>query len=114
EYYQRWLDSFKADGFLPMDEVKDNGWYLQTSFFPIPQVLEVYGVTSQIYGDSFLGFGDSSEYLVGMNWYPFNSRNHWLNLQYINVNKSPGSSTFGYYVGGHQGETFSAAFSVFF
>lgn len=114
EYYQRWLDSFKADGFLPMDEIKDNGWYLQASFFPIPQVLEVYGVTSQIYGDSSLGFGDSSEYLVGMNYYPFNSRNHRLNLQYIDVDKSPVSSTFGYYVGGQQGETVSAAFSVFF
>jgi len=114
EYYQRWLDSFKADGFLPMDEIKDNGWYLQASFFPIPQVLEVYGVTSQIYGDSSLGFSDSSEYLVGMNYYPFNSRNHRLNLQYIDVDKSPVSSTFGYYVGGQEGETVSAAFSVFF
>jgi hypothetical protein len=114
EYYQRWLDGFKADGFLPMDEIKDNGWYLQASFFPIPRMLEVYGATSQIYGDSSIGFGDSSEYLLGMNYYPFNTRNHRLNLQYINVDKSPVSSTFGYYVAGQEGETVSAAFSVFF
>jgi len=49
-----------------------------------------------------------------MNYYPFNSRNHRLNLQYIDVDKSPVSSTFGYYVGGQEGETVSAAFSVFF
>jgi hypothetical protein len=30
------------------------------------------------------------------------------------VNRSPVSSTFGYYVGGQSGTTYSAAFSVFF
>jgi len=114
EYYQRWLDSFKADGVLPVGEIKDNGFYLQAAFYPIPRVLEVYGATSQIYGDSDAGFGDSSDYILGMNYYPFNTRNHRLNLQYIDVNKSPVSSTFGYYVGGQEGETYSAAFSIFF
>ena len=32
----------------------------------------------------------------------------------IDVNRSPVSSTFGYYVGGQDGTTVSAAFSVFF
>ena len=49
-----------------------------------------------------------------MNFYPFNTRNHRLNVQVIDVNRSPVSSTFGYYVGGQTGTTFSAAFSVFF
>jgi len=30
------------------------------------------------------------------------------------VHHSPVSSSFGYYIGGHTGTTFSAAFSVFF
>jgi hypothetical protein len=34
--------------------------------------------------------------------------------QVIDVNHSPVSSTFGYYVGGQDGTTVSAAFSVFF
>ncbi len=114
EYYQRWLDSFKADGVLPMGEIKDNGWYLQAAFYPIPRTLEVYGATSQIYGDSTWGFGDSSEYILGLNYYPFDTRNHRLNLQYIDVDKSPVSSTFGYYVGGQEGSTVAAAFSIFF
>ena len=71
EYYQRWLDDFVADGPLPVGEIKDNGFYVQAAFFPIPQKLELYGITSQIYGDEDAGFGDSSEYGVGMNWYPF-------------------------------------------
>jgi len=37
-----------------------------------------------------------------------------LNVQFQRVNRSPVSSTFGYYVGGQKGNTFSKAFSVYF
>ncbi|WP_455220116.1 hypothetical protein [Kaarinaea lacus] len=49
-----------------------------------------------------------------MNFYPAIPRNHRLNVQVINVNKSPVSSTFGYYTGGQDGTTVSVAFSIFF
>jgi len=35
----------------------------------------VYSATSQIYGDKRAGFSNSSEYLVGMNFYSMNTRN---------------------------------------
>jgi len=114
EYYQRSLDNFDATGLLPVGEVKDDGFYLQAAFFPIKQKLELYGITSQIYGDDDAGFGDSSEYGIGMNWYPYPTRNHRLNLQLLDVNKSPVSSTFGYYTGGQDGWTLASSFSVFF
>jgi hypothetical protein len=114
EYYQRSLDDFDADGLLPVGEVKDSGFYVQAAFFPIKQKLELYGITSQIYGDDDAGFGDSSEYGVGMNWYPYPTRNHRLNLQLLDVNRSPVSSTFGYYVGGQDGWTLASSFSIFF
>jgi len=114
EYYQRWLDEFDADGLLPVAEIKDTGFYVQGSFYPIKQKLELYALTSQIYGDDDAGFGDSSEYGVGMNWYPYPTRNHRLNLQLLDVNKSPVSSTFGYYTGGQDGWTLASSFSVFF
>jgi len=114
EYYQRWLDNFVADGLLPVGEIKDTGFYAQAAFFPIKQKLELYGITSQIYGDDDAGFGDSSEYGVGLNWYPYPTRNHRLNVQLLDVNKSPVSSTFGYYVGGQDGWTLASSFSVFF
>jgi len=60
------------------------------------------------------GFSTSSEYLAGFNFYPANTRNHRFNVQVINVNHSPVSSTFGYYVGGQDGTTVSVTFSVFF
>jgi len=114
EYYQRWLDNFDADGLLPVREIKDSGFYVQGAFFPIRRVLELYAATSQIYGDSDAGFGNSTEYLIGTNWYPFDTRNHRLNVQLMDVNGSPVSSTFGYYTGGQDGWTLATAFSIFF
>jgi hypothetical protein len=114
ELYSRRLDGFVADGPLPVREILDKGFYVQAAFYPVPKKLELYAATSQIYGDGDAGFDDSSEYLVGMNFYPAKTRNHRLNLQVNDVNHSPVSSTFGYYVGGHDGTTVSTAFSVFF
>lgn len=114
EYYQRRLDRFVSDGRLPVTSVEDDGFYVQAAFYPIPKELELYALTSQILGDSDAGFDDSSEYGIGMNWYPFETRNHRLNVQVMDVNNSPVSSTFGYYTGGQDGVTLSTAFSVFF
>jgi hypothetical protein len=114
EIYTRWLDDFQADGPLPVSSLLDRGFYVQGAFYPVKKKLELYGATSQIYGDKDAGFDDSSEYLAGLNFYPVNTRNHRLNFQVIDVNRSPVSSTFGYYVGGQSGTTYSAAFSVFF
>ena len=114
EFYFRQLDNFVADGALPVDTIEDWGFYVQSSFFPIPKKLELYAATSQIFGDEDAGFSDSSEYLVGMNYYPANTRNHRLNVQIMDVNNSPVSSTFGYYTGGQNGTTYSVAFSIFF
>ena len=98
----------------PVDEIVDHGFYIQTAFYPIPKKFELYVATSQIYGDKDAGFSDSSEYLIGMNYYPWNTRNHRLNAQIIDINRSPVSSTFGYYTGGQDGTTVSVAFSIFF
>ncbi|MGH9221145.1 MAG: DUF3011 domain-containing protein [Vicinamibacterales bacterium] len=114
EIYTRWIDDFVADGPVPMTSIVDRGFYVQGAFFPIPKRLEVYGVTSQIYGDKDAGFGDSSEYGGGFNFYPMDTRNHRFNVQVLSVERSPVSSTFGYYVGGQTGTTIAAAFSVFF
>jgi hypothetical protein len=114
EYYTRWLNEFEADGALPTDEIVDTGFYVQASMFAIPKRIELYVATSQIYGDSGEGFGDSSEYLVGMNYFPFNTRDTRLNLQYIDVNHSPVGSTFGFYTAGQDGDTMSVAYSLMF
>jgi hypothetical protein len=114
EFYQRKLSNFLADGLLPVSNINDQGFYVQAAFYPMKQVLEAYVATSQIYGDKDAGFSNSSEYLVGMNYYPFHTRNHRLNAQIIDVHKSPASSSFGYYTGGQDGLTFATSFSIFF
>ena len=114
EFYNRWLDDFKADGPMAVTAVHDWGYYLQGAFYPIKKKLELYGATSQIFGDTSVGFTKSSEYLGGANYYPFDTRNHRLNVQIQQVNHSPVSSTFGYYTAGQKGTTFSTAFSIFF
>jgi hypothetical protein len=114
EVYTRWLDNFVADGVLPVSEIVDQGFYVQGAFYPIKKKLELYAGTSQIFGDKDAGFGDSSEYVFGANFYPVNTRNHRLNVQVQDVNRSPVSSTFGYFVGGHTGQVYSAAFSILF
>lgn len=114
EFYKRRLSGFVADALLPVDHVDDSGFQVQASFFPVPKVLEVYAATSQIYGDDDAGFGDSSEYLVGANWYLFATRDIRWNLQLMDVNRSPVSSTFGYYTGGQDGFTLATSLSIFF
>ncbi len=114
EIYHRWLDNFVTTGVLPVSSVVDRGYYVQAAFFPVKHRIEVYGVTSQIFGDKDAGFDDSSEYGGGMNYYPFNTRNHRLNVQILDVNRSPVSSSFGYYTGGQDGTTVATAFSIFF
>jgi hypothetical protein len=114
ELYRRRLDNFIASGPLPVREIVDEGFYVQAAFYPIKHKLELYGVTSQIFGDEDAGFDDSSEYLLGLNFYPLATRNHRLNIQVGEINDSPVSSTFGYYVGGLDGRLYSTAFSIYF
>jgi len=114
ELYNRWLTNFQADGPLPVGQIHDLGFYAQGAFYPVPKMLELYVATSQIFGDNHAGFSNSNEYLGGFNFYLFKSRNYRVNTQVMYVNRSPVSSTFGYYVGGQKGFTVSPAVSIFF
>ena len=114
EIYNRWLDDFVANGPLPVTSVHDHGFYVQGAFYPIKKKLEIYGATSWVYGDKDAGFSPSHDYIPGMNFFPFDTRNHRVNVQVIEVDRSPASSLFGFYVGGQKGTTVSAAMSVFF
>ena len=114
EIYHRWLDNFVADGPLPVTSILDRGFYVQGSFYPVPRKLEIYGITSHIFGDKDAGFGHQDEYGGGFNFYPADTRSHRFNFQLLHTDRSPVSSTFGYYTGGMKGTTMSLAFSVFF
>ena len=114
-YFQRWLDEFHADGPLPVSEVVDRGFYVQAAFYPVKHVLELYGSTSWVFGDKDAGFSTEHEYIGGANWFfAPHTRNIRLNGQLIYVDRSPVSSSFGYYIGGQKGPTASLAVSLLF
>jgi hypothetical protein len=114
EFYHRTIDGFDADGPLPMAQIVDKGFYVQAAFYPIKQKLELYAATSWVFGDKDAGFSDSHEFLGGANVFWFKSRNIRSNFQVINVDRSAASSTFGFYVGGQKGTTYSIATSFLF
>lgn len=102
EGYARRLDHFIADGPLPLSVVRDFGFYTQLAAF-ITKRVELYGATSYVFGQ----FGQPKEFIVGSNYYPWDTRNIRINTQLINVDHSPVSSTFGFYVGGLTGQVFT-------
>ena len=110
EGYGRKLDNLVADGLLPVSVIRDYGFYVQMGYMVVPKLVEVYGATSYIFGQ----YGNSKEFIVGGNYYPWKSRNARMNFQLINVDKSPVSSTFGFYLGQLRGQVFTIGVTGFY
>ena len=110
EGYYRKLDNLVADGPLPVSVVRDSGFYVQLGYMVVPKLVEVYGATSYIFGQ----YGDPKEFIIGGNYYPWKSRNARLNIQLINVDHSPVSSTFGFYIGQLTGQVFTIGVTGFY
>ncbi len=116
EYYTRWLDRFTdtLGESLPLNMVTDRGFYVQTAKMIVPRKSELYGAVSLVYGDKNAGYSNSSDYLIGTNYYLYDTRNVRLNAQVNVVDRSPASSSFGYYIGGQKGVIVSAGWSIVF
>lgn len=110
EGYYRILDNFIADGPMPLRTLQDKGFYVQGSYMVVPKTIELYGATSKVFSQ----YGNPWEVLGGGNYYPFHNRNFRFNVHVVNVNKSPVSSTFGYYVGGLKGWSMTVGSSILF
>jgi hypothetical protein len=103
EGYGRLLDHFIANGKLPVTEVRDSGFYVQIADMIVPKRFELYGTASYVFSD----YGHPKEFIVGSNYYPWDTRNIRLNTQVIEVDHSPVNSTFGFYLGQLSGPIFS-------
>jgi hypothetical protein len=110
EGYGRKLDHFVADGPMPVSAVRDYGFYVQMAHMIVPKRVDLYAGTSYIFSD----YGNSKEFIVGSNYYPWNTRNLRLNLQLINVDHSPVSSTFGFYSGKISGQVLAIGFTTLY
>jgi hypothetical protein len=111
EGYSRVLDHFVADGPLPVTAVRNTGFSVQAAQMIVPNRIDLYGSTSYVLGE----YGHHPhEFIIGSNYYPWNTRNLRLNLQLINVSHSPVSSTFGFYTGQITGQVFSLGFTALY
>ena len=115
ENYNRWLDEFDADGPLPVS--LDPGHRLLRAGRVLSRAEKARALCRDVADLRRQGCRIRQQLRV--------PRRHELStwrtrattgstLQVIDVERSPVSSTFGYYVGGQKGTTISAAFSVFF
>lgn len=112
EGYLRRLSRFDADGPIPVNRVVDRGFYAQAAMMVLPRKTELYAGTSFVFGDKDADYGNSHEFVQGLNIFLFDTRNHRINIHVIEVYRAPTSSVFGYYVGGQKGTTLSASLSI--
>jgi hypothetical protein len=92
EFYMRWLNNFSANGPLPVQSLFDWGFEASLGYFVLRKRLETFVRSSLIHGL----YKTAVEGGVGINWYPFATRNVWMTVEAIGVVNDPYES--GYYV----------------
>ena len=110
EVYQRWLNHFTADGPLPLDSMYDWGLEASLGYFVLKKRLETYLRTSLVRGP----FAKPIEGALGFNWYPFPTRQVWLNAEAIAIHASPYQSVLYVYSSGQSGALFQVQFLLRF
>jgi hypothetical protein len=85
EYYFRQVDNFVTEGVVPVDDLWDHGFQLQASTMLAPREWQLYVTGSKIFGE----YGDPWEASVGVNWFPYKSRQFRINGELLFLNDSP-------------------------
>jgi hypothetical protein len=111
EYYFRQLDNFVATGPLPDRRIYDHGFMAEANYMVIPQTLAAYAVGGYVF-DQFRR--RPWEAGGGLSYYPSHTRSWRLNAHLLHVDRSPASSSFGYYLAGLRGTIFSLGTDVLF
>jgi hypothetical protein len=104
EYYWRLLDRFKATGPLPLTGIYDHGFMAEAAYMVIPTTLSAYATSGYVF-DAFRRH--PWELGGGLDYYPSHTRSWRLNAHLLHIDKSPASSSFGYYQAGQTGTIFS-------
>jgi hypothetical protein len=99
QYFFRWLNSFRADGPLPLARTFDHGFEASAGYFVCPKTLELYGRASAVFGE----FRDSNEFAFGYNWHPWQNRGFRLTGEANHVESSPTNSIQTIYNSGMNG-----------
>jgi hypothetical protein len=110
QYYLRWVNSFRADGPLPISGTFDQGFEASLGYFICPKSFEIYGRTSAVFGE----FRDSNEYAAGFNWHPWKNRGFRLIGEANHVDQSPTASIQTIYNAGMTGWNFVLQTQLYF
>jgi hypothetical protein len=104
EYYFRKLTNFLADGPLPVESILDHGFMAQAMHMIVPKKAGLFISGGYVFDDF-----DRNPWELGggLNVYPSGTRSWRLNLYVMQIEKSPASSTFGYYTAGQSGTIIS-------
>jgi hypothetical protein len=114
EAYWRRLSSFLTDVPLPASAagaIDDRGIQLQGTYMVVPRRVNLHATYGYV-DDQF--DRHPWELSGGVSVYPAQSRSWRLNLHLIHVEKSPTSSTFGFYASGQTGTTVSLGTDILF
>jgi len=85
EYYYRLVDDFVTEGDIPVDELKDHGLQLQASMMLVPQTWQLYLSGSKVFGE----YGDPWDVGLGVNWFPYKTRQFRVNGELLHLSDSP-------------------------
>jgi hypothetical protein len=110
EFYLRYLNKLTADGPLPVSSIRDWGFEASAGYFVLPHTLELYVRSSLINGP----FATPYEVAGGVHFYPFNTRQVWLNLEGIGIKSSPYGSVYYIYSAGQTGFLLQSQFFLRF
>ena len=110
EYFMRWLDNYQGPGTAVIPAFFDHGFQLQASAMVVPNMWQVYGGGSKIFGE----FGNPYDVRIGANWFPFKNRVTRWNNEALYTYKSPVGYTAVPFALGGKGWVFHSNFEVAF
>jgi hypothetical protein len=85
EYFMRWVSIEKTAGVIPVSELFDSGYSLQASAMLVDKTLQMYSTYAYINGE----YGNPSEVIVGLNWFPLKNKCFRINPEVMFENHSP-------------------------
>ena len=109
EYYVRRLSDFVATGPLPVTSILDHGFMAEAMHMVVTRKLGIYVVGGYVF-DEFKR--NPWELGGGANFYPSGTRSWRVNAHVLHIDRSPASSSFGYYSAGQTGTILSLGLDI--
>jgi hypothetical protein len=89
EYFRRWITDIHSTAPIPVNQIDDQGFYLELGYMIVPKRVELNARTSQIYGE----FGDATEYAGGVNWFIDGTHNYKFTVDVTQLRNTPANNT---------------------